>query len=221
LKATNDFNITEYIFTVTRDNASPNNAMLDQFEATAEEQREGKPNNLQQPWSFTRKEGDVRCIGHVINLAVQNALTILKAVPAEKTEVYRMVYQAATLPKEFDKGDIVSALYKLQRHIYIFRKRRAWRVALENQCKAHNTIYRKPTLDMPVCWNSTYNMIKRACDLRVPIQSVCAVQDLDLSVKALELTLHDWQILNQMLKIFAIFVRPSKKLQGEKYAFSK
>ena len=74
---------------------------------------------------------------------------------------------------------------------------------------------------MLVCWNSTYNMIKRACDLRVPIQSVCAVQNLDLSVKALELTLHDWQILNQMLKIFAIFVRPSKKLQGEKYAFLK
>jgi hypothetical protein len=141
----------------------------------------------------------------------------LKAVPAEKTEAYRMIYQAATLPTEFNKGDVVSALHKLRRHIYIFRKRRAWRVALQNQCKVHNIIYRKPTLDMPVRWNSTYNMIKRACDLRVPIQSVCAVQDLDLSVKALELTLNDWQILNQMLKIFAIFVRPSKKLQGEKY----
>jgi hypothetical protein len=145
----------------------------------------------------------------------------LKAVPAEKTEAYRIVYQAATLPAEFDKGDVVSALYKLRRHIYIFRKRRAWRVALQNQCKAHDIVYRKPILDMPVRWNSTYNMIKRACDLRVPIQSVCAVQDLDLSVKVLELTPHDWQILNQMLKIFAIFVRPSKKLQGEKYAINR
>ena len=99
--------------------------MLDQFEATAEEQREGKPDNLQQPWSFTRKEGDVRCIGHVINLAVQDALTTLKAVPAEKTKVYQIVYQAAALPREFDKGDVVLALYKLQRHIYIFRKQRA------------------------------------------------------------------------------------------------
>ena len=34
-------------------------------------------------------------------------------------------------------------------------------------------------------------MIKRACDLQVPIQAVCAVQDYDLSVKALELTLSD------------------------------
>ena len=70
---------------------------------------------------------------------------------------------------------------------------------------------------MPIRWNSTYNMIKRVCDLRVPIQAVCAVQDYDLSVKALELTLSDWMILNDILKLFAIFVRPCKKLQGEKY----
>jgi hypothetical protein len=186
LKATNNFNITEYIFTVIQDNILPNNAILDQFEATAEEQYKGKPNNLQQPWSFTRKEGDIYCIGHVINLAVQNTLTVLKAVPAEKTEVYRIVYQAATLPKEFDKRDIVSVLYKLQQYIYIFRKQHAWKVVLENQYKVYKTIYRKPTLDIPVYWNSTYNIIKRACNLRVLIQSVCTVQDLDLSIKVLE-----------------------------------
>jgi hypothetical protein len=59
---TNEFDITEYIFTVTRDNASPNNTMLDQFEATAEEQREGKPDNLQQPWSLKRLR--MRSQGH-------------------------------------------------------------------------------------------------------------------------------------------------------------
>jgi hypothetical protein len=65
---------------------------------------------------------------------------------------------------------------------------------------------------MPVRWNSTYNIIKRACDLRVPIQAVCAIQDYDLSVKAIELTLGDWMILNDILKLFIIFVRLSKKL---------
>jgi hypothetical protein len=29
LSVTNDFNITKYIFTITQDNASPNNLMLD------------------------------------------------------------------------------------------------------------------------------------------------------------------------------------------------
>jgi len=128
-----------------------------------------------------------------------------------------MIYNSAALPIKFGKKDVVSALWKLQRHVYIFRRRRAWRIALEKQCQAHGIKYRKPTLDMPIRWNSTYNMIKKVCDLRVPIQAVCAVQDYDISVKALELTLGDWVILNDILKLFAIFVRPSKKLQGEKY----
>ena len=141
----------------------------------------------------------------------------MKAEPAEETETYRMIYNSATIPLEFQKTDVVSAFYKLRRHVYIFRNRRIWRVALQNQCKAHGIKYRKPTLDMPIRWNSTYNMIKRAFDLQKAIQSVCATQDFDLSVKALELTQGDWLILNSMLKLFAIFVRPSKKLQGERY----
>jgi hypothetical protein len=48
LKVTNDFNITEYIFTITRDNATTNNSMLDEFETAIKEQFNAKPNNLQQ-----------------------------------------------------------------------------------------------------------------------------------------------------------------------------
>ncbi len=55
--------------------------MLDQFEETTRDQHDEKPENIQQPWLFTWKEGDIRCIGHVINLAVQEALKTLKAVP--------------------------------------------------------------------------------------------------------------------------------------------
>ena len=99
--------------------------MLEKFEAIAEDQRNAKPDNLQQPWSFTRAEGDVRCIGHVINLAVQAALTTLKAEPAEETETYRMIYNSVSILFEFQKTDIVSAFYKLQSHVYIFRN---WRI---------------------------------------------------------------------------------------------
>jgi hypothetical protein len=46
LSVTDDFNITEYIFTITRDNATPNDSMLDVFEEIAREQRDQKPDNL-------------------------------------------------------------------------------------------------------------------------------------------------------------------------------
>jgi hypothetical protein len=61
-----------------------------------------------------------------------------------------MIYNLATILLEFQKTDVVLAFYKLQSYIYIFRNRRIWRVALQNQYKAHGLQYRKPTLDMPV-----------------------------------------------------------------------
>ena len=94
--------------------------MLEEFEAVAGDQRNAKPDNLQQPWSFTRAEGDVRCIGHVINLAVQAALTTLKAKLVKEIETYRLVYNSATILLEFQNTDVILAFYKLRRHIYIF-----------------------------------------------------------------------------------------------------
>jgi hypothetical protein len=70
---------------------------------------------------------------------------------------------------------------------------------------------------MPVRWNSTYNMIKSACNLQIPITAVCAVQDYDNSVRALILTQADWAILDNIQKLFVIFVQPSQKLQGKVY----
>jgi hypothetical protein len=46
----------------------------------------------------------------VINLAVQEALNTLKAVPVEETEAYCMVYHSAVLPNEFEGIDVISTL---------------------------------------------------------------------------------------------------------------
>jgi hypothetical protein len=48
LRIINDFNLTEYIFTVTQDNASLNNGMLEELEVVVRDQRNAKPDNLQQ-----------------------------------------------------------------------------------------------------------------------------------------------------------------------------
>jgi hypothetical protein len=52
-----------------------------------------------------------------------------------------MIYNSTTLPIEFGKKDVILALWKLQRHVYIFRQRRAWRIALEKQYQAHGIKY--------------------------------------------------------------------------------
>src|ERR1700722_15818042 len=73
------------------------------------------------------------------------------------------------------------------------------------------------TLDMPVRWNSTFEMIDLACKLQIPITAVCATQNFDQSMKELILTSEDWLLLQEVVKLLNIFVRPSKRLQGSVY----
>jgi hypothetical protein len=70
---------------------------------------------------------------------------------------------AARIPILYTQDEVVSALSKLRRYVYIFQNRRAFKVKLKQQLKATNTKQRLLVLDMPVQWNSTSNMIGIAC----------------------------------------------------------
>ena len=127
LFVTDEFSVTEGLFTVTRDNAGSNDTMLAEIEAISDMQREAEESIhlLQQPWPFTVREGDVRCVAHIINLAVQAALTSLKVVPSSEVEAYKQPVNAARLLPSQRGSNAISALAKLQSHIYIFRN---WRL---------------------------------------------------------------------------------------------
>jgi hypothetical protein len=69
----------------------------------------------------------------------------------------------ARIPIAHTQDNVVSTLSKLRRHIYIFRNRRGFKSLLEKQLKATGIKQRLLVLDMPVRWNSTYDMINIAC----------------------------------------------------------
>jgi Domain of unknown function (DUF4413) len=214
---TDSFGITHAVFSITQDNASPNDTMLSNFESEAYTQRRASPVSPQHPWSFTRKDGDIQCLGHIINLAVQAALTQLKATPSDSTESYWIEPEAAHTSIRQSQDEVVSALLKLRRHIYIFRNRRGFRVLLERQLKISGIKQHLLTLDMPVRWNSTYEMLNYACIQEEAINAVCASQQVDISVRSIKLTDGDWVILHQLIRLFEIFVHTSRKLQGSTY----
>src|ERR1700730_7802074 len=94
------------------------------------------PDWPEQPWNFTQKEGDVRCIRHIINLAVQAALTQLKAIPSKETNDYQIEYNQAKLLFRHKDSEVVLSLSKLQQHIYTFQNRHQFQTALEQQLRA-------------------------------------------------------------------------------------
>jgi len=144
---TDSLNIAGAIFTCTRDNASANTVMLIEYEKLARDYQ----TSTQQPWTFTVKEGDVRCIAHIINLAVQAALKSLKADPNAEIEAYRCEQGAAHIPRTVDShAEVSNTLAKLRRHIYVFRNRRAWKDALQRQVQAAGLKLCQLSLDMPI-----------------------------------------------------------------------
>jgi hypothetical protein len=62
--------------------------MLSNFESEAYTQRMASLPSAEHPWSFTCKGSDIQCLGHIINLAVQAALTQLKATLSDSAESY-------------------------------------------------------------------------------------------------------------------------------------
>ena len=121
--------------------------MLSEFEKLARDY----PLSFQQPWTFTVKEGDVRCIAHIINLAVQAALKALKADPSAEIDDYRCELGAARIPFTVERNaEIMRTLAKLRRHIYVFRNRRQWNDALRKQALAAGLKARQLTFDLPI-----------------------------------------------------------------------
>jgi hypothetical protein len=162
--------ITGAVFTCTRDNASANTVML-----ADEKIARGQEVTTQQPWTFRVKEGDVRCIAHIINIAVQDALKTLKAAPAEQAESYRCEQGAARIPTSSESNiEVKNTLGKLRRHTYVFRNRRQWKDALQRQTVAAGLKKLQLSLDMPVWWNSTYEMVSTVIKLQTPITAICA-----------------------------------------------
>jgi len=136
LGITDEYGISDAIHTITRDNASANDLLLRTYESlVATRQTE------QQPWPFTVRNGDVRCITHVLNLSVQALLTSIRAEPSKEATEYQVEEGKATVISQ-EAG--LSALAKLRRLVYIFRNRHGFLALLKTQCLANNVKFKRP-----------------------------------------------------------------------------
>jgi hypothetical protein len=134
-RVTDWYDITKAIISVTRDNAGTNDTMLDELEALVEERYAVMSDEDQAKYVLrsNRTEGDIGCVSHIYNLAINGALKALKAEAKENRYEYEYKPNRAMLSTEEKETKSRSALYKARTETIIFRNRRLPRHQLTRQ----------------------------------------------------------------------------------------
>lgn len=117
LEVINDFRVTHAVHTISRDNVYANDIMLKISETVAAE-----GTSPFQPWPFTVEKGDVRWMGHIINLAMQDALKTLKADPDEDPNSYHLSQGQARLLTPLSLQNREAASIQEKRLAWLCRK---------------------------------------------------------------------------------------------------
>ncbi|CAB4403650.1 unnamed protein product [Rhizophagus irregularis] len=170
LKSLSSYNIESNILGVTTDNASNNITFLQAVE-----------NELSKKFiRFESKDKHVRCLAHVMNLAAQQALTMLKAIednePSNQNSGGSLIHKLRTLIKKIKASPQQQEKFKAQ-------------------CKVANISNLNVILDVRTRWNLTHDMLMRARTLKEPINTL---SNSDQNLRALSINEEKWVHLSEI-----------------------
>ena len=192
------YKICGSIRAITADSASVNDAMFRLLE-----------NQLP---NFTCHDSHIRCMGHVINLAVQAMLKELKA--SAISDEANIADDIDDAPDDLDTGTISVALYKARKIIAKIRSSNILWESLQAQAQVVHITAKRPILDMRVRWNSTYSMLERLLELQPAITAVCRLED---KLRPLQLIPSEWALLQELKQHLHIFIKATQHLSGQSY----
>jgi hypothetical protein len=151
---------------------------------------------------FNAREHLIPCIGHVLNLAVQDLLKVaFKSDTLEQSE-----------PVSYNTDDVeYDVLSRLRRGIVIIRSSPQRRQQFRHILAAESLPSLELILDVPTRWNSTADMIQRALQLQKAYDKMSDLENAKLTHK-------DWHFLAAISPLFARFKMFTEALSGTKYA---
>ena len=189
-----DFGVMAKLLAITTDSASNNDALAAHLETAC--QHQGAP--------FDQDSMHVRCIAHIINLAVQDFLKKLNARALDCEDAYKAQDEARNKAQED-----ASFIPRLRNLVVGVRASPQRREEFVRQCKATKILPKELVVDVRTRWNSTHEMIERALELRKPLDKTARLYT-DLSKYKLEDK--EWEPLEDIRKFFGIFEECSSYL---------
>jgi hypothetical protein len=177
-----DYGIADRLLGVTADNASNNMKMMAHVQSYYDDQYPDA--------GFSVAWNQVECLAHVLNLGAQQILKEFKQ-PVDK-ETYQ---------KDSESSDrMVTAVSRLSFLCRKIRKSPKLRRLMENNCQQKEVKYLVPIIDVATRWNSTYDMLVRARELKDVISDTF-YQHKDKDLIALVLDEDDWNCVDQLIKV--------------------
>jgi hypothetical protein len=190
------------VFSLTMDNASNNDTCMNRIEEMA----------TAQGLDFKIFERRIRCLAHVLNLAVQDVLKNLNVNPENMEDQVTKDMEELEDDEEWEEAKSSSSkalfvIVRKLRYLIKIKKSPQLRQKLNEICVIQDMKPLTPIFDVKTCWNSTFLMIQRAETLRSPIMALC------VSVSYLtKLSLEDeeWIMLNKLSSFLENFEYATK-----------
>ena len=193
------YGIEDFINCITTDNGSVNDGIFNEREF--------------QLMSWSRRDGQIRCLAHVLNLAAQTVLTTLKSELRDAEVVLEGWEEQGN-----DAVGPAATLSRLRRVIAKIRSSTLLWEDLKTEAQAVKLVWLAPILDVRIRWNSTHKMIERVLELRPALDRLLTF-DPSRAFQRAQLTLNssDWIVLAKLGDILQVFVLGTKFANGSTY----
>ena len=180
--------------------------------------------------SFTPEERHIRCLNHVINLAVNaliNAISHIEIQDFDEIDKPVIKKRRVSLSRKNkrkrknqisnDTSNSLPPIIKLRSIVRFIRSSSNHYQYFKNLCKKNDNKSMTIRCDTPTRWNSTFLMIESAVNHAVEINQLCSeLSELEIN----SLSIEDWNILKNLHGLLSVFTEYSVFLETEKYATS-
>lgn len=162
---------------------------------------------------FDPEDQHFRCIAHILNLAVQDALNLLKVNGIENPDLEEY-FESGENGDESEEEECSTALLKLRRLLTTLRKSEQWMNRYKVCCEMTNVKMISPPMDVSTRWNSTNDMIAAALKVKPALNVLCESNE---ELARYKLQEDEWNILESVYKFLRNFKKLSEMLGGDKY----